>query len=554
MEQIMSLPEFGFNPSGESDASLISMLKSGTIMVNSSYSDTLRLTDDDRVSAFVCYASILSKERRMKEANKVLSHAKVIFAGTSQEVQVLVAASQLYVEKGDFDAAIRMLDKISPDSASYKRAQMVKADIILNHNHDREGFTKCFENLVEKDSSSHSLILLGDAYLRILNPEAAIDALERAYKLDPSNGRLRAKIGRALIATHEYHRAVEFYEGALREASRSSKLSDAALLDNLNLSHDLAKLYLKLGRYESAARVLNDTLRENKSDTLTMKHDVRTLMLLSKVQNVYAPHELIDTLQRAYKIQKDVLTKLRTSGAVGAMSEIIEEEKFMLSSLCEKLGSTYLRDENQADAEHYLQEAVQHNPQNTVSMLSLARVYFAKGDFEQCQNQCNKVITGSPDDRDAAILLSDVLLQNDEPEKAVTPLANFMKLRPNDYVGLEKTISLLRRAGKLQDAQGILSAAEKSDRRCVSHAGYHYCQGLYARFTNDIGKAISEFNLARKDDIWGANALTHMIELYLNPDQDGIWEERESGPVDDATRANIAAAEVLLKELRPIAK
>ena len=68
------------------------------------------------------------------------------------------------------------------------------------------------------------------------------------------------------------------------------------------------------------------------------------------------------------------------------------------------------------------------------------------------------------------------------------------------------------------------------------------------------GKAIFEFNYARRDDNWGANALTHMIELYLNPDQDGIWEERENGPVDDATRANIAAAEELLKELKPIAK
>ncbi len=77
----------------------------------------------------------------------------------------------------------------------------ITADIILNHNHDREGFTKCFENLVEKDPSPHSLILLGDAYLRILNPELAIDALERAYKLDPNNGRLRAKIGKLFSFT-----------------------------------------------------------------------------------------------------------------------------------------------------------------------------------------------------------------------------------------------------------------------------------------------------------------------------------------------------------------
>ena len=45
-----------------------------------------------------------------------------------------------------------------------------------------------------------------------------------------------------------------------------------------------------------------------------------------------------------------------------------------------------------------------------------------------------------------------------------------------------------------------------------------------------------------------------MIELYLNPDQDGAWEERDSGPVDDGTSENINVAEALLKELRPKAK
>ena len=51
--------------------------------------------------------------------------------------------------------------------------------------------------------------------------------------------------------------------------------------------------------------------------------------------------------------------------------------------------------------------------------------------------------------------------------------------------------------------------------------------GLYARFTNDVGRAISELNLARKDEQWGPAALTHMVELYLNPDQEGVWEEKE---------------------------
>lgn len=65
------------------------------------------------------------------------------------------------------------------------------------------------------------------------------------------------------------------------------------------------------------------------------------------------------------------------------------------------------------------------------------------------------------------------------------------------------------------------------------------------------GKAISEFNLSRKDEFWGAGALVHMVELYLNPDQEGAWEEKDAGPLDESTRANIAAAEQLLAELRP---
>lgn len=211
-----------------------------------------------------------------------------------------------------------------------------------------------------------------------------------------------------------------------------------------------------------------------------------------------------------------------------------------------------------------LQEALQHNPQNTAAMIALARVYYylathsssgGGGDreregpsakrkagereredcLEQCLSQCNKIRTANPRDRDAAILCSDVFLlkadlaQTASPssvsekdsdkdgittlkdngasasgasgssstssansdammDKACEALTTFLAYVPNDYIALEKAIYVLRKAGKLQDAQTYLSHAEKSDRRSVSHAGYHYCQGLFARFTNDIGK------------------------------------------------------------------
>ena len=61
------------------------------------------------------------------------------------------------------------------------------------------------------------------------------------------------------MATHEYHRAVEFYESAIREVARSMSTGadegkhggsgggGGGSIDLVNLSHDLAKLYIKLG-------------------------------------------------------------------------------------------------------------------------------------------------------------------------------------------------------------------------------------------------------------------------------------------------------------------
>ena len=62
------------NKNGNPEPPVITSSSSGNGLM---HSDSLRLTDDDRVSAFVIYASLLSRSRRLKEANKILAEAKV---------------------------------------------------------------------------------------------------------------------------------------------------------------------------------------------------------------------------------------------------------------------------------------------------------------------------------------------------------------------------------------------------------------------------------------------------------------------------------------------
>lgn len=549
IELVMALPELRVGGSGSNDGGNFHM-------------DPLRITDDDRVAAFVTHASLLSNTRRLKEANKVLSEAKVIFAGLSQEVQVLVAASQLAVERNDFDTAIRNLDKIDENSPTFIRAQMIKAEILLVNNHDKKGFIQCYNYLIDKDPSAINYALLGESYLRILNPECAVEALETAYKLDPSYARVRGRIGRALIATHEYHRAIDFYEQAIRDVTKLNGTmtfgqGSARSNELITLSHDLSKLYVKLGRSEHAIRVLNRIIHgDNTTDISELREDVKSLMMLYQVQHDARSEETLSILNKAKDIQKNIVNQIRAGAtSVPSSSEVVEAEKNIYSNICEQLGVCLIQySKDSRTAEAMFNESIQQNPLNVKAMMGLAKLFKSKGDFTQAQHHCKKIILANPNDQDATTMLSEMLFNGEEPESAIQPLQDLLKAYPNNYRALEKFITLLRRSGRLEEVPPVLKAAKNNDRRSSNHAGFNFCQGLYAQYTNDVGQAIVDFNLARKDESWGPDALTHMIELYLNPNQDGVWEDKDSGPIDDTAAAQISAAEILLKELQPKCK
>ena len=68
------------------------------------------------------------------------------------------------------------------------------------------------------------------------------------------------------------------------------------------------------------------------------------------------------------------------------------------------------------------------------------------------------------------------------------------------------------------------------------------------------GQAIVEFNLTRRDEKWGTLALINMIELYLNPDSDNIWDDSfdsKNTILTEQQQNNLNAAETLLRELEP---
>ena len=241
------------------------------------------------------------------------------------------------------------------------KAQTIKADILLNFLRDKEGYTQCFQKLVDSDRQSakyHSM--LGEAYLKILNPEMAVASFEASYRLDPTNSKLRARIGKALIATHEYHRAIDFYESALKDAVQKHRSNNSNDSSFNSLSHDLARLYMKLSRSDSAINTLEKALSYNQPspsssssslsssnqissqsqrDLHDMRMDVQSLLLLVEIQSTSVSQSpvtssIINYLKRARDLQKSIVSETRM---LVNSTEAVEAEKLILSVLNEQV-------------------------------------------------------------------------------------------------------------------------------------------------------------------------------------------------------------------------
>merc|ERR1740138_71547 len=120
--------------------------------------------------------------------------------------------------------------------------------------------------------------------------------------------------------------------------------------------------------------------------------------------------------------------------------------------------------------------------------------------------------------------------------------------KPCNYTALSKLIFLLRRAGRLRDAPRYISSAEKACTRSPDReAGLRFCRGTYYRWINKPQDALVELNFARRDPDYRADALTHMIEIYLNPDPNSGLEALDSST--EPSLDHLKEVENLIREL-----
>ncbi|VDM17901.1 unnamed protein product [Hydatigera taeniaeformis] len=394
-------------------------------------------------------------------------------------------------------------------------------------------------------------LLLGDAYLRVEHPELAIEVYESVLRWEPGDLRVVSKMGEALVMTHEFERAVLYYESALQ---RDTLFGHSPLLPDLTL------LLIRLKQLDRAEAFLNAGLASTKTCSVQI-HTVDTLLRIYKksqgiVQTNYTGSD------------RETSTKSNPDG---------EEDDLVTANDVTKLtrgGSGSSRELEKAIAT--CEEAIRgvetiHSPSITdrlkqAALLSLlARCHLANQDRAHCEQICLKLAVCQEElqavnediaffdfnipvelffpmvaDRNAskvsemstfplrrcsatfefvptAIIMANLLTHECDFVGVLPHLLKHLNEVPNDYRAMAHLIITYRRLGQLSTAEEYLHKVLKEQSFAKSDPRFAYVQGFYYWFRGDNNLAIRSFNVARLARDYEVDALCAMVEICLSP-------------------------------------
>uniref|UniRef100_A0A8C5LIB4 Tetratricopeptide repeat protein 21B n=1 Tax=Jaculus jaculus TaxID=51337 RepID=A0A8C5LIB4_JACJA len=497
-----------------------------------------------RLSIFLELVEVHCLNGEQHEAAKVLQDAIHEFSGTCEELRVTIANADLALAQGDTERALSVLRNVTTAQPYFIEAKEKMADIYLKHRKEKMLYITLvayMTYLLPKMPSQISFSFLFTCFL----PEEAIVAYEQALNQNPKDGTLANKMGRALVKTHNYSKAITYYEAALKNKQHSY------------LYFDLAELLLKLKQYDKAEKVLQHALAHEPVNELSvLMEDARSQVLLAKVYSkMQRPNDAITSLQQARELQARVLKRVEME-----QPDAVPAQKHLAAKICAEMAKHAVVQQDYERAIRFYKEALIHCETDSKIMLELAQLYLAQDDLDASLRHCVLLLQSDQDNELATMMMADLMFRKQDYEQAVFHLQQLLERKPDNYMTLSRLIDLLRRSGKLDDVPRFFSMAEKYNSRIKLEPGFQYCKGLHLWYTGEPNDALRHFNKARKDSDWGQNALYNMIEICLNPDNETIGGEvfeNLNGDLGNSTEKQesvqlaVRTAEKLLKELKP---
>ncbi|KAK9754892.1 Tetratricopeptide repeat [Popillia japonica] len=501
----------------------------------------INFTLADKASIYTELIQVHSALRQFHEATKLLHIATEQFKGTSEEAKITLMNADHSIQNKDSQTAIDMLSKIQPDHPYYLQAKAKLAKIFLKQRKDKRAYLKCYLEMVENVPGSDSFVLLGDAYMNIMEQEKALDAYEKALKLHPTDPFLTKKMGEALVNTHNFQRAITYYKDTIK------------LTDDPELKLELANLYIKLKQLENAETFLKHEIEYEKNKHI---NDIAALTYLTKLYNLLADvYEKIINLEDALKVHKSASDNQQRLHKLYSVNQIVlpEDEVELSVELHIKMADISITLRNFDEAIKFYKEALAVSPNNCKVLVCLAKLYMQMNNMDLCQQTCTTLLSVDQENEDGIVLMADIAFRKIDFDMAVFHFTQLLSKQPTNWRALVRFIEIMRRTGNLQGVFKYIEHAEKLCGAPNKDSGFCYCLGLYQWYSGNLNGALQHFNIARQNPEWNRLAIYNMIEICLNPDDEIMGDQFidvDDIEYRDSRSMALKTAERLLKELK----
>lgn len=143
------------------------------------------ITDYELITLNLMLSEFYSSTNKQEESNEIIENLLDKFKGTIHEKRILIANSSIQESLGNIEDAILILKKIQYTNKQklstikdtnefnnelefYIKSKERLANIYLKYQKDKKLYAKCYEDILEFDPSTESHLMLGNAYLNIL--------------------------------------------------------------------------------------------------------------------------------------------------------------------------------------------------------------------------------------------------------------------------------------------------------------------------------------------------------------------------------------------------
>lgn len=324
-------------------------------------------------------------------------------------------------------------------------------------------------------------LALARQYLQQKRPDLAIPELEAAVAMDPANIEVQANLGVLYYFANDYAKAIPHLQTAVKAKPELWKIEallglgeagvgqrDAARQDleaafphlteekiQIEAGQALMNLYATAGDLEKAAGVVSAMLATRPTDPRLLFMAFRLYSDLADKSTLTLALAAPESAQLHEIMGRELRRQGDDAGAIANYREAIRMEP-QLAELHSDLGQLLYDSSDEklkGEAEGELKTALQENPLDTRSEMTLGMIAQKRGDLNGALARYSHVLEVDPNSSDACTEMAKLLVALNQRARAQQLFERAIQLDPTNYVAHYRLSAMYRQAGRTEDAK-----------------------------------------------------------------------------------------------------